>query len=190
MSEVYYQDEYVTLIHGDCLDVLAELPDASVDAVVTDPPYGLEFMGKEWDAPWADSDVNADAGFRGGGLNQTKGLPSFTGSTNPKCLTCKGTRRGRRDGTAKVAVCLCPDGGRFPNTRAVEMRAFQDWCAAWVAECLRVLEPFAGSGTTLEACIAEGMRCVGIEREAKYLPLIQQRLSKGIDIALDLGGIA
>ena len=53
-----------------------------------------------------------------------------------------------------------------------------------------VLEPFAGSGTTLEACIAEGMRCVGIEREAKYLPLIQQRLSKGIDIALDLGGIA
>lgn len=153
MSEVYYQDEYVTLIHGDCLDVLAELPDASVDAVVTDPPYGLEFMGNEWDAPWADSDVNADAGFRGGGLNQTKGLPSFTGSTNPKCLTCKGTRRGRRDGTAKVAVCLCPDGGRFPNTRAVEMRAFQDWCAAWVAECLRVLKPgghilaFGGSRT-------------------------------------------
>ena len=153
MTSPYYQDEYVTLYHGDCLDVLAELPDASVDAVVTDPPYGLEFMGKEWDAPWADSGVNADAGFRGGGLNQTKGLPSFTGSTNPKCLTCKGTRRGRRDGTAKVAVCLCPDGGRFPNTRAVEMRAFQDWCAAWAAECLRVLKPgghmlaFGGSRT-------------------------------------------
>ena len=153
MTSPYYQDEYATLYHGDCLEVLAELPDASVDAVVTDPPYGLEFMGKEWDAPWADSGVNADAGFRGGGLNQTKGLPSFTGSTNPKCLTCKGTRRGRRDGTAKVAVCLCPDGGRFPNTRAVEMRAFQDWCAAWTAECLRVLKPgghllaFGGSRT-------------------------------------------
>ena len=25
----------------------------SVDAIVTDPPYGLEFMGKEWDRPWA-----------------------------------------------------------------------------------------------------------------------------------------
>ena len=37
---------------GDCLDVLAEMPDNSVDAIVTDPPYGLEFMGKEWDAPW------------------------------------------------------------------------------------------------------------------------------------------
>jgi DNA methylase len=38
------------VIHlGDCLDVLRTLPDASVDAVVTDPPYGLAFMGKRWD---------------------------------------------------------------------------------------------------------------------------------------------
>jgi DNA modification methylase len=45
----YYADDTVTVHHGDCLDVLATLPPASVDAVVTDPPYGLEFMGKEWD---------------------------------------------------------------------------------------------------------------------------------------------
>jgi DNA modification methylase len=37
------------LHHGDCLQVLATLPDACVDAVVTDPPYGLAFMGKRWD---------------------------------------------------------------------------------------------------------------------------------------------
>lgn len=48
----YYSDESVTLFHGDCLEVMRTLPDASVDAVVTDPPYGLEFMGKDWDAPW------------------------------------------------------------------------------------------------------------------------------------------
>jgi len=47
MSTPYYEDELVTLYHGDCLDVLRTLPDASVDAVVTDPPYGLEFRGKE-----------------------------------------------------------------------------------------------------------------------------------------------
>jgi hypothetical protein len=35
---------------GDCRDLLAGLPDASVDAVVTDPPYELGFMGKGWDA--------------------------------------------------------------------------------------------------------------------------------------------
>lgn len=41
MTDPYYQDERVTLWHGDCLDVLATLPDASVDSVVTDPPYNL-----------------------------------------------------------------------------------------------------------------------------------------------------
>lgn len=39
----------MTVIHGDCLDVLKTLADNSVDAVVTDPPYGLSFMGKKWD---------------------------------------------------------------------------------------------------------------------------------------------
>lgn len=37
------------IIHGDCLDVLKQIQDASVDAVVTDPPSGTGFMGKEWD---------------------------------------------------------------------------------------------------------------------------------------------
>lgn len=35
--------------HGDCLDVMRGMADASVDAVVSDPPYGLGFMGKAWD---------------------------------------------------------------------------------------------------------------------------------------------
>lgn len=50
MTTPHYVDDAVTLYHGDCLDVLAELPDASVDAVVTDPPYELAFMGRRWDA--------------------------------------------------------------------------------------------------------------------------------------------
>lgn len=42
-------NESVKLIHGDCLDVLKGMPDNSVDSIVTDPPYGLSFMGKKWD---------------------------------------------------------------------------------------------------------------------------------------------
>ena len=45
----YYQDDRATVLHGDCLALMAEMPDASFDAVVTDPPYGLGFMGKTWD---------------------------------------------------------------------------------------------------------------------------------------------
>ena len=41
--------ERLTLHHGDCLSVLRNLPDCFVDSVVTDPPYGLSFMGKRWD---------------------------------------------------------------------------------------------------------------------------------------------
>ena len=37
------------LILGDCLEKLKELEDNSVDSVVTDPPYGISFMGKKWD---------------------------------------------------------------------------------------------------------------------------------------------
>jgi DNA modification methylase len=37
------------LHHGDCLEVLKTIEANSVDAVVTDPPYGLKFMGKKWD---------------------------------------------------------------------------------------------------------------------------------------------
>ncbi len=37
------------IVHGDCLDVLPTLAENSIDSVVTDPPYGLGFMGKKWD---------------------------------------------------------------------------------------------------------------------------------------------
>ena len=41
-----------------------------------------------------------------------------------------------------------------------------------------VLDPFAGSGTTLEAAMLEGFNVIGIEREADYLPLIQARIER------------
>jgi DNA modification methylase len=44
-----YTATLVDLYLGECVEVMAELPAASVDAIVTDPPYGLGFMGKEWD---------------------------------------------------------------------------------------------------------------------------------------------
>jgi site-specific DNA-methyltransferase (adenine-specific) len=45
----YHTDNHITLHHGDALDVLRTLPDASVHAVVTDPPSGIAFMNMAWD---------------------------------------------------------------------------------------------------------------------------------------------
>lgn len=45
-----------TLLCGDCVTLMGEMEDSSVDAIVTDPPYGIGFMGKEW-----DQDVPGDA---------------------------------------------------------------------------------------------------------------------------------
>jgi DNA modification methylase len=44
----YYDDGACTIYHGDCREVL---PTLAADAIVTDPPYGLAFMGKAWDKP-------------------------------------------------------------------------------------------------------------------------------------------
>lgn len=49
MIQPYFEKDEITVYHGDLLDVLPQLPEASVDCVVTDPPYSLSFMGKEWD---------------------------------------------------------------------------------------------------------------------------------------------
>ena len=38
-----------TLINADCREAMALMDENSVDAIVCDPPYGLKFMGKEWD---------------------------------------------------------------------------------------------------------------------------------------------
>ena len=49
-----------TIHHGDCIETMKAMPPESIDAIVTDPPYGLGFMGRRWDAlppsqEWAEA---------------------------------------------------------------------------------------------------------------------------------------
>ena len=43
-------DSMNKIIQGDCLEKLKDIPDNYIDAIVTDPPYGIGFMGKKWDS--------------------------------------------------------------------------------------------------------------------------------------------
>lgn len=161
----------VTVHHGDCIEVMRTLPDCSVDAVITDPPYGLEFMGKDWDgadgfrrslneadagrssvfgrtsrtSPEYRTESKARAGMQKGGISAADGMPSFLGGLNPKCLACGKWQRGSNP-------CIC-DAPEFTNERLPRLHAFQEWCEAWAREALRVLRPgghilaFGGSRT-------------------------------------------
>lgn len=50
MLQPYYETDGVALHLGDCRQVLATMADASIDAICTDPPYELGFLGRSWDA--------------------------------------------------------------------------------------------------------------------------------------------
>lgn len=51
----------IQLLLGNCLDQLKTLSDNSIDSIVTDPPYGLSFMGKSWDYDVPKSEIWAEA---------------------------------------------------------------------------------------------------------------------------------
>ena len=112
------------LLEGDCIKVMQGLPENSVDSIVTDPPYGLEFMGKEWDAPWKSKDVRQpdDENF---------------------------TKTDNAYGRSKVRYAM---GSSYGGGNEA-MVGFQEWYYAVAKEMFRVLKPgghvlsFGGSRT-------------------------------------------
>ncbi|OZC80232.1 hypothetical protein CH274_13435 [Rhodococcus sp. 06-418-5] len=128
---IHYVDDVVTLHHGDCLDVLRTLEDCSVDSVVTDPPYGISFMGKEWDG----------AAIREAALRDRETRRSL----GPESASRPGRTKARSSSAyGNEAIIAGPVRGG---------REFQEWCEGWATECLRVLKPgghlvsFGGSRT-------------------------------------------
>jgi site-specific DNA-methyltransferase (adenine-specific) len=111
------------ILEGDVIEQLKTLADASVDSIVTDPPYGLEFMGKDWDAPWK---TDHRQGFDG-----TIQIPDSP----------YGRSKVRNGNGASYGA-----DGRV-------MQTLQNWHFAWAGEALRVLKPggyllaFGGSRT-------------------------------------------
>lgn len=74
------------------------------------------------------------------------------------------------------------DGVAHPTVKPLELMR---WLVRLVTPVDGILlEPFAGSGTTIEACMLEGMRCIGIEREESYGPLIAERMARAGLVAL------
>lgn len=132
------------LFCGDAVELSRDkFPDCSIHAIVTDPPYGLEFMGEEWDTfeparlkqRWAGTkrkfkmrEPSSDFNKR---IGQFHGFPK----KNPKCKIC-----GHYKWSGTPCKCEEPDWDRrldkFP-------RVYQEWTTSWAKEALRVLKPGA-----------------------------------------------
>ena len=102
----------------------------SVSQIITDPPYGLEFQGAEWDSFRAASAGFKDTKFKDLGL-----LPSFAPNKhNQKCPEC-----GKWDYDYPDRRCTC--GGAKAHARLAYSKAFEDFSRSWLAEAFRVLAP-------------------------------------------------
>lgn len=122
------------ILVGDCIEMMRTLPDNSVDSVVTDPPYGIRFMGKSWDG----QDIEDRAAYRAS-------MPSHASACGPN-----GGHRSIASEAGKYD--LTPDG----------MRAFQAFTLEWATECLRVLKP-GGHLLSFAAARTYHHMAVGIE---------------------------
>jgi DNA modification methylase len=113
MSEPFF-----TVQCGDNIELLRELPDNFADACVTDGPYGIGFMGREWDT------------FKPGVESARVVENKAAESDNPNL-------KGRSRGPASS-----PSAVEYDRT-LMGQRAFQTWTEQWAREMFRVLKPGA-----------------------------------------------
>ena len=213
----YYHADGVWLYHGDCRELLPLIPEASVDLVLTDPPYGLgdKWNGgtwgaqemyadaRQWDRPVEFADVWA-AVVRGKhaivwGCNYHSGFPACRGLLawikNPPMGTMADFELAWTtfDYPAKAIVeHRNPDGKRFHPTQKPE--SVTAWCIQQAdkhALADIVLDPYAGSGTTLIAAKQLNRQAIGVEIEERYCEIAAKRLEaadRGISVKeLDRG---
>ena len=193
-----------TLYRGDCRDILPTL--GKVDAVVTDPPYGIKRDGKPkstsrhgghkgydflgWDtSPPSTELISNLARFPGGsiiwGANYfPEALPPSSGWL----VWDKGQRIDQSD--AELAFCSRQGALRvFTLNRAALARdgaehptqkplALMQWCLGFLPTAETILDPFMGSGTTGVACVNLNRKFIGIELEQSYFDIACRRIEQ------------
>lgn len=183
---------------GDCRDILPTLP--KVDAVITDPPYGIWFsasptkwsrdnVGRSGEA-WDDSTPSDDlmnlvvgAGDRAliwGGNHFA--LPPSRGWlmwVKPPRLPSYGTAElcwTNIEMPVRHLECGRCNGDKWnhPTQKPIELML---WCLGFV-KGKTILDPFMGSGTTGVAAVQMGRKFIGIEREPKYFDIARKRIEQ------------
>ena len=234
---LYYQDDHVTLYHGDCAEIMAGMQDQSVKAVLTDPPYAERTHAKArakyaegmrvgisefahltdedlWrllsecgrvSQGWVVATLDYRHAFKAGetpphGLKtQRIGVwvktdpPPYIRGDRPaqgwEAIAYMHRKKGRSvwNGGGKHGnyVTGISRGKGHPTSKPESM--IGDWVDRFTDRGDTILDPFAGSGTTLRAAADRGRKAIGVELEERYCEIIAKRLDQGV---LDLGGAA
>lgn len=203
----YYEHAGITIYHGDCRHILPQL--GRFDLLLTDPPYGIgrdgmrestsshggrkayEFMG--WDSTTPPAEVfelmlaATDHQIIWGGNYFTRCLPASMGWL----VWDKGQRIAQSDGELAFTsldralriytlnrVALMTDGAEHPTQKPI---ALMKWCITQVPHAIRsLIDPFAGSGTSLIAAKELGIIATGIELEERYCEIAAKRLMQEV----------
>lgn len=182
---------------GDALELLKAIPTASVDAVVTDPPYGIGFMGHEWDQPSLEHSPVRANGQPGEYHNgEPYPGPHVAGGQRRKTQPAPETGAGHaRDRVGDHTTTRLRGGamhaGRYDLSREANHR-FQLWCEAWGRECVRVLKPGGylcafGSTRTYHRLVS-GLEDAGFEVRDTLAWISGSGFPKSLNVAMAVEG--
>ena len=203
----------IKLILGDCLEIMRGMPDASVDAVITDPPFNA---GKDF-----DNDDLTDLDFRvfcnrfalelyrlnpqnilvevgKGDKIMRQELERYFEFKYSICLNYTNSMRNGAVGYSNWGLVLWfTNGGRvhkrykdridsalhntkneFEHPSPKEVTHYAHLVRMFTPEGGTILDPFAGSGTTLLAAIETGRNAIGIEINPQYFEIAQRRIAE------------
>ncbi len=191
-----------TLYLGDCMEVMRGLD--KVDAVVTDPPYGiardnLKASSKgEWSKLYTDQiewDDFAPQDCMEFALNLSLGKAIVWGGNYFTLPPVRGwliwdKMQAHSSGHAELAwtsvnipirtfsYCraqLASEGKQHPTQKPVSL---MQWCLSFLPDAETILDPFMGSGTTLVACAKMGRKGIGIELDPDYFEIACKRVEE------------
>ena len=203
MSRIEQLAEGVTLYLGDCREILPTL--GKVDAVVTDPPYGIRadenpVRGSDrherigWDRERPEREI-FDEILRHGSAQIIWGGNYFTDFLPPsmRWLVWDKQQDGFSLSDCEFAWCsenkaarifrysrgsANQDGKVHPTQKPI---ALMKWCIDFFPKAQTILDPFMGSGTTGVAAVTRGLSFIGIEIEPKYFDIACRRIQAALD---------
>ena len=202
----YFQDDYETIYHGDCREIVPTL--GRFDLLLTDPPYGIErfrkgfgttrFRGLGCETKGIEWDVAPDAEWLAALLAVAPlavvwGMNNLPLPTTEHFLVWDKEQTVDNFASAELAWCNLPTpaqvfrfgihrhnhskGGGHPTEKPTGI--LEPLITYGCPPGGTVLDPFAGSGSTLDAARQTGRRSIGIEAREDYCEMAAARLSQG-----------